>query len=101
LGLLSCSTLLTYATLFSSVFLAAAHLPDQAHHVRGAVGVVQAQPLAPDFLQLVRQAQQHVAGFLRAVPARGLEDVLELVVADHRDRKSTRLNSSHVKISYA
>src|SRR5690606_32775681 len=60
------------------VVLAAAHLLDQAHHVRGALGVVQLQPLAPDLLQLVRQAQQHVAGRARAVLARGFEDVLHL-----------------------
>src|SRR3546814_17867925 len=43
------------------VVLAAAHLPDQAPHVRGAFGVVQLQPFAPDVLELVRPAQQPVA----------------------------------------
>src|SRR5690606_41825190 len=32
---------------------------------------------------------------------RGLDVVVQCFLAAHRDRKSTRLNSSHVKISYA
>jgi hypothetical protein len=38
------------------VILSSAHLPDQAHHVRGTVGIMQFQPFAPDLLEFVRQA---------------------------------------------
>src|SRR5690606_27805708 len=65
----------------------AAHLPHQAHHVRGAVGKVQLQPFLPDFAQFVRQPQQHVAGGAGAGLVGGFEDRFELVVGDRRHHR--------------
>src|SRR5690606_40902218 len=52
--------------------------------------------------------QRHLVGVVgrgdpqaQDVRAQGLHDVLRLDAVAQRDRKSTRLNSSHVKISYA
>src|SRR3712207_7072663 len=74
------STLFPYTTLFRSVVVAA--------HVGGPVG----EPLAP-VARLVRQVPLD-GGAHRAVEH-------EDAAAQGRDRKSTRLNSSHANISYA
>src|SRR5690606_41794002 len=50
----------------------------------------------------LEQEQHRLAGLGRLRPAQGREDaVVDRVVEEEQDRKSTRLNSSHVKISYA
>src|SRR3989442_3326198 len=91
------STLFPYTTLFRSMV-----------HDRHAI----AQPLG--FLHVVRR-QQHraarrpeaadhvpqLAPRLRVEPGGGLVQEQELRPGHERDRKSTRLNSSHVRISYA
>ena len=66
------------------VILAAARLVDQRHDVRRAIRIMILQPLAKQQLQLVRQAQQHVAGRGRARLARGRENGLHLMVGDRR-----------------
>src|SRR3989442_3943591 len=83
------STLFPYTTLFRS---ALAGLADQVAHGPGAA----AHGKAP-----FPEVQQRVGG---ATPAQlvveaGQGDVVAL--AGQLDRKSTRLNSSHVRISYA
>ena len=80
------------------VILAAAHLPHQAHDVRGALGIVQLQPFAPDRLQLMRQPQQHVAGRACAVRMRGFQDVLEFHVGDHRHHRRHHHPARHAGI---
>src|SRR5690606_41110818 len=95
------STLLPYTTLFRSVrvvvdLLLFAALLRLLHHVGGALGV----------LGLVDQRGRLL---LRLLGERlGLELLLRHALVHQRDgqalvqdRKSTRLNSSHVKISYA
>src|SRR5436309_4660066 len=79
--------LFPYTTLFRSNFFAETLLKDLGHLVYGA-GSTSAG---------VRAATSHAAALgarVRMIDGSGL---------DHgdRDRKSTRLNSSHVKISYA
>src|SRR5690554_7440316 len=56
----------------------------------------------PGGLELL-QAQQHLLHLLAAQPAEPLlpQAVADLVEGLGQDRKSTRLNSSHVRISYA
>src|SRR5438874_7798462 len=87
IGLLPLSTLFPYTTLFRS------------HDVVVVTGRVGSQ-----FVGLLRAAaaarpHRHVQG----TGPRGVEVEAELAPreASRRDRKSTRLNSSHVEISYA
>src|SRR5690606_41710892 len=54
----------------------------------------------------VGQAAPHPLGLGQALAGHDVDDPQHLLVEDHHaagllDRKSTRLNSSHVKISYA
>src|SRR3989442_6800186 len=78
------STLFPYTTLFRSRG-DSDELPGQAHLGRG---LAMGQPGQPRVLASVGP------DFQRDEPEAGLVDPL-------RDRKSTRLNSSHVRISYA
>src|SRR3712207_8723013 len=79
------STLFPYTTLFRSVDL-------QQLAVGGDVRVVQVVAR-----HLVLGLPEHLA----VADARRVRDVLEVGDALQRDRKSTRLNSSHANISYA
>src|SRR5690349_22627686 len=80
------STLFPYTTLFRS-FLRVVHVHGQLAHV--PVDVVR---LGRDVLALRNdQIAEHLMRFLAPVD----------VDFHRRDRKSTRLNSSHVEISYA
>src|SRR5690606_42100882 len=86
------STLFPYTTLFRSAHvgdeagaLAALHLDALVELLRHAHGLLRAHP------------QLHAGGLLER---RGRERRRRLL-RDGLDRKSTRLNSSHVKISYA
>src|SRR3712207_7467482 len=84
------STLFPYTTLFRSEAGAGSLLRRRAH-----------QRDQPDAV-----GELHAADFLAAAGQRVAEAVVDLVRADHdvrlrRDRKSTRLNSSHANISYA
>src|SRR5262245_8710886 len=59
-------------------------------------------PGAPAALAAIKSADENLAAVLSALDelkARGTTNVF--VVSDHGDRKSTRLNSSHLGISYA
>src|ERR1035438_10633596 len=47
------------------------------------------------------KAQHELAEFFQALAAAGLDGFLVSIRAARRDRKSTRLNSSHLGISYA
>src|SRR3712207_7238336 len=80
------STLFPYTTLFRSDEVAEGH-PRVAHALVAGeqAGVHDHQPL-------------HA---LRALDRGAQADRPAPVVHDHRDRKSTRLNSSHANISYA
>src|SRR5690349_23135969 len=75
------STLFPYTTLFRS------RRPGLAHHPRRRV-----RPRARRRLLEHRAARTRPAGLRRRA---------DELAADRRDRKSTRLNSSHVEISYA
>src|SRR5207302_10894001 len=78
------STLFPYTTLFRSSRM----LPDDLPEIRD-------RRARPDLLQDVVGARRASELRHRALL------VLEIAERDRADRKSTRLNSSHVKISYA
>src|SRR3712207_7577368 len=84
------STLFPYTTLFRS-----ARVVVEAEHVRPADAVEDGDPGL--------RRRQHVAvrlhPDLEASPGRPIAEVGD--VGEVRDRKSTRLNSSHANISYA
>src|SRR5690606_42015339 len=91
--------LFPYTTLFRSLALAAVR---DGHDARGpaatvvAAGVTRAEDLDE---VVVLRAQVVLHGLVRAI---GVADDDRQPLFDHAiDRKSTRLNSSHVKISYA
>src|SRR2546426_1376285 len=86
------STLFPYTTLFRSVWPAGARAePDSARASDAARGAVPTR---------ARRAPHESPEALRRLGAAG--DVLALGPGDRaRDRKSTRLNSSHLVISYA
>src|SRR3712207_8604201 len=76
------STLFPYTTLFRSVLLAVVHL------------------YAQRFVMQPRVGRQRTQGGGELVGG-GDGGLLFLRLAEDRDRKSTRLNSSHANISYA
>src|SRR3712207_7260621 len=79
------STLFPYTTLFRSIGHALAGIGQQQRHLADLVGILDAE------LQIGQVVG--LSGERRAV--------LEQQVGIDRDRKSTRLNSSHANISYA
>src|SRR5690242_21034749 len=85
-----CSTLFPYTTLFRSLLAApgAAGEEDEEHD----------QPGEHDRGRAERRFRHVVA---REVGADGDQPVEERRLGRHQDRKSTRLNSSHMSISYA
>src|SRR5690606_41181991 len=92
--------LFPYTTLFRS--LQSALLPDELAHARDAISALPAiftahldRALADELPLLKRDG-----GFVRAGYNAELDEMRALR-DQSRDRKSTRLNSSHVKISYA
>src|SRR5699024_11419341 len=95
---LSPSPFFPYTTLFRSAELVVGRRPFLRHHDRDhrlpprGVGATDARDLGD--VRVVQQDALDVEGG-DVLPA-GLDDVLDPV-----DRKSTRLNSSHVSISYA
>src|SRR5207302_10925478 len=84
------STLLPYTTLFRSRI---DNRPELVEQLKGSRG---ANSSTPDSLLALLAYVQWGKSF----PARMVGD-FALALFDPRDRKSTRLNSSHVKISYA
>src|SRR3712207_7303309 len=84
------STLFPYTTLFRSIRVGESQPILSAHEeLRGAV----------DLLHRDGSVEKHDRDMMG-----GVLDLRELQVSDvmiHRDRKSTRLNSSHANISYA
>src|SRR5690349_19680263 len=84
-------TLFPYTTLFRSHRGAGAGLEHGADR-RAAVR---------DAQQLARAGDPELRAGERLHVVAGEPDVEHLELAGHRDRKSTRLNSSHVEISYA
>src|SRR5262245_47804164 len=67
---------------------------------RGPIlGDAEIQALVPDHVGQTTAAQPDLYWYL-ARPVQG-EVAFEVTVVDERDRKSTRLNSSHLGISYA
>src|SRR5690606_41488726 len=82
-------TLFPYTTLFRSLLTAlGAHCPVRGDHIHR--GPPLREPLGDHVPRLRGAGQQHPP----ALEVHGLE-------GPDQDRKSTRLNSSHVKISYA
>src|SRR5690606_41620259 len=90
-----------YTTLFRSVG-AAPHLDAGVRH-REQVGLVEDELGVDLVVELVAGAADPLAERVAALQHELLDDAVEddAVVERLRDRKSTRLNSSHVKISYA
>src|SRR5207302_11451023 len=87
-----CATLFPYTTLFRSPYaMAAAGVAVAAVAGLTYFGVVQAPP----------GTRTAPAGSPQALVERGHEVYVASKCQDCQDRKSTRLNSSHVKISYA
>src|SRR5690349_22336886 len=93
------STLFPYTTLFRSNVLedgaavAQAQIVEQSPHDRGVTRIANRAVVERAHLSLQRVAQ-------RSEPARGVERLVGHAI-EGKDRKSTRLNSSHVEISYA
>src|SRR3712207_7208485 len=85
------STLFPYTTLFRS--------GRHGGHVELALGD-HGVTIGPHHVALTRTSEPHSS---RQPPVRALDHTLkgEIACADGRDRKSTRLNSSHANISYA
>src|SRR5207253_10580450 len=85
------SPLFPYTTLFRSRFDVVSRQGERQRRVR-VVPPDEARPLLLELLlDVVPQPRHHVA---RAI-------AIDRLVQAQRDRKSTRLNSSHVAISYA
>src|SRR5262245_64539200 len=82
------STLFPYTTLFRSRVAA-----DDDHPLGGAVAVAH--------LTVEAGRESADVGLGGLVPDRELERVVGVVGGGRQDRKSTRLNSSHLGISYA
>src|SRR2546430_3441948 len=87
------STLFPYTTLFRSVVL------DEAARAleRRRRETVEVEPLDLDDVVGLRPRRLEVAPVEQARP----DDVRARLLVEDRDRKSTRLNSSHSQISYA
>src|SRR5690554_7303209 len=82
------STLFPYTTLFRSEGLPLVDVPlGDARTLAAVLGVLEALP-------------PELAADVRSVAAQ-TRDTVTMVLRDGADRKSTRLNSSHVRISYA
>src|SRR5690606_40584201 len=91
------ATLFPYTTLFRSTRITDTE-PDQCMHLPGMVQSA--------FFQIMRRCDMSVYGLAAQVMQQALEQGQqagygEQELARALDRKSTRLNSSHVKISYA
>src|SRR3712207_8579720 len=84
------STPFPYTTLFRS--LGRVPLLDYSHHAR----VLDDPPQAAGILEFGHENRRPHPR--RAVP---LDQLSQGAIRDERDRKSTRLNSSHANISYA
>src|SRR3989442_5886011 len=84
------STLFPYTTLFRSPI--EMRVSEMLTGTRGDVAI---KIFDPDLARLDTAAQA-VAARMRAVAGAS-----EVIAPSNRDRKSTRLNSSHVRISYA
>src|SRR3712207_9173665 len=94
------STLFPYTTLFRSVDTAALTAELATGRIGAALDVTDPEPLPADHPLWTMPnvlITPHVGGSVRGFPRRGYQ----LVGAQLRDRKSTRLNSSHANISYA
>src|SRR5690606_3627625 len=79
---------------------AAALVTAHVQHHAAALGVDHLQGGVELGAAVAAQRAEHVAG--QALGVHAHQHVLAVAdVATHQDRKSTRLNSSHVKISYA
>src|SRR5206468_6988904 len=85
------STLFPYTTLFRSGLLVARHVFEQLRQCIGVVGDGQSQ----------RREDRAVPPGGVVVEAPGQPAQFSGEHQSHRDRKSTRLNSSHDQISYA
>src|SRR5256885_10177435 len=93
------STLFPYTTLFRS---AALGLGACAAQLGTAFILCPESSASPAFRAELRSERAHHTGITAAIsgrPARGMVNRLHALGA--RDRKSTRLNSSHLVISYA
>src|SRR5690606_41762759 len=95
------STLFPYTTLFRSEVAGFLHL-----HTRHALKLKRGRGIeaGQDVVFARGEADLPRRGFRHEVEAHGLDARLTLdivVLIGGQDRKSTRLNSSHVKISYA
>src|SRR3712207_8137708 len=85
------STLFPYTTLFRSV--------QRPHHLPKEIVGAAGQALPHDLLQ--RAAEKGLAAVRLEAPAAQRDDRKAQHGLHPRDRKSTRLNSSHANISYA
>src|SRR5690625_6708399 len=94
--------LLTYASLLSKVLSALYRIPLQ--NLAGDVGFYTYQQIYPFLgMAMILALYGFPAAVSRFIASQkgGLSNQLKRKVLGHLDRKSTRLNSSHVAISYA
>src|SRR5690606_41713225 len=92
------STLLPYTTLFRSFDALAGVAQHNALPPRPALVQYRHQPFAHGCARVLIVG---IAGIVDRRPVAEREKLIGLLKYDGPDRKSTRLNSSHVKISYA
>ena len=64
------------------VVAAAAHLLDEAHHVRGALRIMDVEPVPKERRNLARKPDQHPAGRACAVRGRGVQYRLEIAIVE-------------------
>src|SRR5439155_22186231 len=97
----TCSTLFPYTTLFRSPCASSSSC---RHFLRGVVfGALRGQSEVFHAVGLLPREEVHVLGDVlvdEAAPLRRASEVAVRRRGQGRDRKSTRLNSSHVAISY-
>src|SRR5690606_41687526 len=93
------ATLFPYTTLFRSIGLGQGKRGDGAPGQPGEVALLLLR--RAEKLERLRQADRLMRGEERRQVAVHARDQADGVGIARQDRKSTRLNSSHVKISYA
>src|SRR5690606_41628803 len=93
------SSFFPYTTLFRSYWMPIEPFKQNIHFANAQI----AAGTDGNFIGKVNQASYGYIGLEKrsAIEEKNLEEYIKTAENDKADRKSTRLNSSHVKISYA